>query len=248
MPEAQTLRTYTASGNLYGAILDANKQRIGGYIDMGEAWPFRLQVAVQSKQLKSSRKGQKGQVVAAGARIDGVTGTVGLKNWNARNIALLLAGEAVQQSTGAGSVTDQSLVLPNDGSWIPLGKRQVSSVTITGKAEGTDFEVLPGPGLIRNLTNQEISASVSFSHTALSGYRINIANQPLNRLAIMIDGRNDETGEPMVIELDSVVFTSNSEMSLISEPETDYEEMEFNIAAETLLNKNSPGLIDGIPI
>lgn len=249
MPEIN-LRNYTASGNIYGALLDANKQRISGYLDMGEAWPVKLKVEVQSKQLKSSRKGMRGQIVAAGGRINGVTGTVGIKNWNARNIAMLLAGRAVEQTAASGAVSDQGIVLPKDGSWIPLGRHNVSSVTIAGKSEGTDFEVQTSAGFIRNLTNTEISGQVSFSYAGLSGYRINIADTPVIRMAILIDGKNDETSEPMIIELDSVVFTSNSEMAFISEPEMDYEEMEFNIQCETLISqgKTSPGTIDGVPI
>lgn len=246
----QAIRPYTASGTMYGALLDANKNPVGGFLDMGEAWPFAIQVATQTKQLKSSRKGMRGQIVHAGARIDGVTGTVSIKHWNARNMAMLLSGQAVEQTAAAGSVSDRAIVLPADGSWIPLGKRNVSGVTLEGATEGTDFEVNAGVGLIRNLTDAEITGNVSFSYAGMAGYRIDMANTPVVRMAIIIDGQNDETGEHMVIELDSVVFTSNGDMKFISEPETDYEFMEFNIQCETLVEqgKTSPGTIDGIPI
>ena len=246
----QSIRVYTASGTMYGALLDADKQRVGGYLDMGEAWPFTIQVNTQTKQLKSSRKGIRGQVVHAGARIDGVSGTVGIKHWNARNMAMLLSGRAVEQTAATGSVDAQAITLPAGGGWIPLGKRNISGFTLEGKTEGVDFEVAPAVGLVRNLTNTAISGDASFSYSTLAGYRIEMANTPVIRMAILIDGQNDETGEPMVIELDSVVFTSNGDMKFISEPETDYEHMDFNIQCETLVEhgKTSPGTIDGIPI
>lgn len=248
--QQQSIRVYTASGTMYGALLDADKRRVGGYLDMGEAWPFTIQVNTQTKNLKSSRKGMRGQIVHAGARIDGVAGTVGIKHWNARNIAMLLSGKAVEQTAASGSVSAQAITLPADGGWIPLGKRNITDFTLEGKTEGTDFELAPAVGLARNLTDTDISGEASFSYAGLPGYRIEMANTPVTRLAILIDGQNDETGEPMTIELDSVVFTSNGDMKFISEPETDYEHMEFNIQCETLVEqgKTSPGFIDGIPI
>ena len=133
------MRSYTASGNLYGALLDANKQRVGGYLDLGDAWPFTIEVKLEQKSRKTSRKGMRGQIIDSGARIDGVSGSVGIKNWVANNIAMLVSGQAVKKTAASGSVTDQEITLPADGSWVPLGQRNVSSVTIATKVEGTDM-------------------------------------------------------------------------------------------------------------
>lgn len=242
------MRSYTASGNLYGALLDANKQRVGGYLDLGDAWPFTIEVKLEQKSRKTSRKGMRGQIIDSGARIDGVSGSVGIKNWVAKNIAMLVSGQAVKKTAASGSVTDQEITLPADGSWVPLGQRNVSSVTIATKVEGTDFEVMAATGLVRNLTDTEITGAAAYSYTGLGGYSIDIATSAVIRMALMVDGQNDETGEPMVIELDSVVFIPKSPLAFISEPETDYEEMEFDLTMETLPGKTSPGKIDGIAI
>lgn len=242
------MRSYTASGNLYGAILDSNKQRQGGYLDLGDAWPFTMEVALEQKSRKTSRKGMRGQIIDSGARIDGVTGSVGIKNWVAKNIAMLVSGQAVKKTADSGSETDQQITLPADGSWVPLGQRNVSSVVIDTKVEGTDFEVMTETGLVRNLTDTEITGTASYSYAGLGGYSIDIATSAVIRMALMINGQNDETEEPMVIELDSVVFIPKSPLTFISEPETDYEEMEFDLVMETLPGKTSPGKIDGIAI
>lgn len=246
------MRSYSASGNLLGRLLDANKQPIepiGGYVDMGDAWPFTMKVTLQQKSRKTSRKGMRGQIIDSGARIDGVTGSVGIKNWVAKNIAMLVSGKAVAQEKKSNSVSDQQITLPADGSWMPLGHREVSSVTIDTKTEGTDFEVMATTGLIRNLTGSEFSGAVGYTWEGLGGYRIDIATSSVIRMALMIDGQNDETGEPMVIELDSVVLVPTGEMPFISEPETDYEEsLDFDLVMETLSGKTSPGFIDGVAI
>ncbi len=243
------MRSYSASGNLLGRLLDANKQPIGGYIDMGDAWPFKLKVALKQKSRKTSRKGMRGQIIDSGARIDGVTGSLGIKNWVAKNIAMLLSGKAVAQEASSNTVTNQDITLPADGSWIPLGQRKVSKVKIASKAEGTDFEVMAEAGLIRNLTKTEITGKVGYDWAGLGGYKIDIATESVVRMGLLIDGQNDETGEPMVVELDSVVLVSNGEMTFISEPETDYEEsLDFDLTIETLPGKTSPGTVDGIAL
>ncbi len=243
------MRSYSASGNMFGRLLDANKQPVGGYFDMGDAWPFTMKVALQQKSRKTSRKGMRGQIIDSGARIDGVEGSVGIKNWIARNIAMLLSGKAVAQQKKKTTVNDQDITLPADGSWIPLGQHNVSEVQIASKEEGEDFAVMAATGLIRNLKESEFTGKVGYSWEGLGGYRIDIATSSVIRLGLMIDGQNDETGEPMIVELDSVVFIPNGDMTFISEPETDYEEsLDFDLVIETLPGKTSPGTVDGIAI
>ncbi len=73
-------KSYVASGNMMGAILDANKLKVSGYIDMGEAYPFGLEVKLKQKKQKSAQKGKRGQIIDSGATIDEVIGSLGIKN------------------------------------------------------------------------------------------------------------------------------------------------------------------------
>lgn len=241
-------KNYVAEGDIFGALLDANKQRVSGYIKMGNAYPFTIEAKIKTKQQKSAELGKRGQIVDSGGSLDGVTGSLSLKNWIAENIAMLVAGRAVEKSEAEGTVSALSMTLPADGSWIPTGHKDISEVVITDKFEDTDFEVSPRLGMIRALNDTAITADVAFSHAAGSGYRIEVGTNPVIRMAIMVDGRNTETGEYFTAEAGSVVLTSKSPLNLISDPETDYESMEFDLTFETPSGATSPCVIDGFPL
>ena len=43
-------KNYVASGDMLGALLDANKQKVSGYIEMGEAYPVAVEVKLKQKK------------------------------------------------------------------------------------------------------------------------------------------------------------------------------------------------------
>ena len=241
-------KSYVASGDMMGALLNANKQKISGYIDIGEAYPFGVEVKLKQKKQKSAKKGMRGQTIDSGATIDEVLGSVGIKNWIAKNIAMLVSGTAVELTADSGTVSAADIGLPADGSWAELGFRNVSSVTITGKVEGTDFEVKPVLGLIRGLGATTGTVSVAHEYAGQGGYKVDVGTASVIRMALLVDGQNDEDGKPFVAEFDSVVFIPKGQLTLISDPEKDYEEMEFDLLFETLPGKTSPGTINGFAI
>lgn len=241
-------KNYTAEGDVYGALLDANKQRVSGYVKLGNAYPFTLEAKIKTKQQKSAELGKRGQIVDSGGTLDGVTGSLSLTNWIAANFAMLAAGKAVERTEAEGTVSALSMTLPADGSWIPTGHKDISAVLIADKVEGTDFEVSPRIGMVRALGDTALTADVAFSFAAGTGFRIEVGTNPVIRMAIMIDGRNTETNEFFTAEAGCVVFTSKSPINLISDPETDYEKMEFDLTFETPAGATSPCTIDGFPL
>lgn len=241
-------KNYAAEGDIYGALLDANKQRVGGYVKMGNAYPFTLEAKVKTKQQKSAELGKRGQIVDSGGTLDGVNGTLSLTNWIAANFAMLAAGKAVPLTEAEGTVSALAMTLPADGSWIPTGHKDISSVVIDSKEEGTDFEVSPRLGMIRALKNTELTVDVAFSYAAESGFRIEVGSTPVIRMALLVDGRNTETGEYFTAEAGCVVFTSKSPINLVSDPETDYEKMDFDLSFETPPGATSPCVINGFPL
>lgn len=241
-------KNYVSSGDIYGALLDANKNRVSGYVKMGNAYPFSIEAKIKAKQQKSAERGMRGQIVDSGGTVDGVTGSLSLKNWIAANIAMLVAGTAVECTEAEGTESGLPMILPADGSWVPTGKKDISDVVIDTKELGVDFEVSPRLGMMRAVGGSEITSDVAFSYAAESGYRIEVGTTPVIRMAIMVDGLNDETGEPFTAEAGSVVFTSKSALNIISDPETDYETMEFDLVFETPAGATSPCIINGFPL
>lgn len=75
------------SGTAYGCRLDSDMKRVDGFFVIGNTYPFTIKGEKSNVTLPSALKGQRGQVVDSGARIDEVVGSVG-KNSVATNLPI----------------------------------------------------------------------------------------------------------------------------------------------------------------
>lgn len=89
---------------------------------------------------------------------------------------------------------------------------------------------------------------MAYSYAAESGYKVTIGTQTQIRVAIMIDGANLENGEEITAAFDSVVLSTNTDITLISDPDSDFDDIQFDLVFETLSGQDSPGTINGVPL
>ena len=238
------------SGTLYAAPLDGDKNLIGGYRRIGNVYPFALKVDTEQKKMISAMRESAGQTLHTKNRITEITGSMTVREWDARNFAWALSGEEQQLTGSSGTVTAESVTLVMD-EFVRLAHKDVSNVVISGSVLGTDYEVNAALGLIRAIPGGNLTAgpkNVDYAYAAESGYRVNIGTKTMNRVAIMIDGENLESGDPVNAEFDSVVLASSTEVNLISEPDSDFDEMPFALSFETKSGNTTPGHINGVPL
>ncbi len=231
-------------------LLDADKNMVGGYRMVGNVYPLSLNVSTEQKKQMSAMRATFGQTLHTKTKITEIVGSAIFREWYAANFAWALAGEEVEMVGSGGSATAESVTLI-DGEWVRLEFKGVSAVAITGSVIDVDFEVNGPLGLLRMITGGNLSEgaeSVDYTYAAESGYQVNIGTQAQVRVAMMIDGENLESGEPVHCEFDSVVLSSSAEINLISDPDSDFDEMPFALAFETLEGQTSPGSINGIPL
>lgn len=237
-------------GTVYAGLLDADKNLIGGYRRVGNVYPFSLQVATEQKKQVSRMRESAGQTKDSKTSISDTSGSMTIRDWDAKNLAWALSGEEAQLVGAGGTVTDETITLVAD-EWVQAANRGISSVVITGGVLGTDFEVNGPLGLIKLIEGGALTAganTVSYSYAAESGYKVEIGTKAQIRVAILVDGEDEFTGEAMNAEFDSVVLAANSEIGIISAPDTDYEELAFTLTFETKTGKSSPGRINGISL
>ncbi|CAG36318.1 phage tail tube protein [Desulfotalea psychrophila] len=243
-------RAVSIIGTTYVGLLDKDKKLVGGYRRVGECYPFKIKVETEQKKMESRQRESAGQTLHTKNRVSAIGGSINIREWTAANLAWALSGTEVLNTAVAGTVADESVTLIADN-WVRLAHQNISAVKIADAAEGSDFEVNAPLGLIRFITGGALSAtavSVAYSYAEESGYRVDIGNKSLVRVAIMIDGENEYTGEAISAVFDSVVLSSSAEISLISEPDNEYEELPFELSFETLPGKKSPGYINGLPL
>lgn len=254
-------RAYSLIGTVYMALLDSNKARVGGFKKVGNVYPFSCKVATEQKKQISRMKETAGQTLHAKTVITDTAGAMNIREWIPESLAWALSGGAAAMTAASGSVavgTPESITAAL-GAAVPLAHKNVSSVVIkdvtdaTTYIAGTDYNVIsPALGLIEVLVGGAIADGAvlhaSYSYAAESGYQVNIGSNALIRVAIMIDGKNEEDGTPLTMDFDSVVLASSADINLISDPGTDYEELPFTLTFETLPGATSPGRINGVPL
>jgi len=254
-------RAYSLIGTVYMGLLDANKALVGGYKKVGNVYPFSCKVATEQKKQISRMVENAGQVLHAKTTITDVTGAMNIREWIPETLAWGLSGGTAAMTAAAGAV---AAVTPEAitavlGAAVPLAHKNVTLVVIkdatdtTTYVAGTDYNVVSAAlGLIEILATGSITDAevlhASYSYAAEAGYKVDIGSNALIRVAIMIDGKNEEDGTRMTMEFDSVVLASSADINLISDPGTDYEELPFTLTFETLAGQTSPGRINGVPL
>ncbi|BCL59968.1 hypothetical protein DGMP_06610 [Desulfomarina profundi] len=241
-------KAWSATGTVYLAALDENKNPVGGFREVGNVYPLSLKVETEIKKQISRMKGTAGQTLHTKASIKDITGTMNVREWNAKNLAWALSGEEVAMTATAGSVAAESITVVLD-EWIKLGHEDISNLAVTGHTAGTDFLVNESLGLFKALSSGGISAGdldVAYDYAAESGYRVDIGTRPLIRVAMLVDGENEYDGSPFIAKFDAVVLSANAEISFISDPGSEYDELPFSLSFETLPGKTSPGSINKI--
>lgn len=148
-----TPRAVRFVGSIYLALLNANREKVGGYLKAGNAYPLSLKVETEQKTMISAQRENAGQTLWSDTRITGITGSLTLREIIAQTFAWLLSGTATAMTGTSGSVTDDD-VTAIVGTYAELAHRNVSSVVVNRKA-GVDA-----------------SAWQATTEIALNGYRI----------------------------------------------------------------------------
>ena len=240
------------AGTIFFGLLDENKNLEAGtgYRKAGEVYPFSMTITTTNKKMSSAMKETAGQTKHSKTELDEVTGSATFHEWFAAVFAWAMAGEESAMTGSGGTVSSESVTLILD-QWVRLANAGVSAVTIASATEDTDYKVNTDLGMIMLISTANIPAgatNVAYTFAAESGYQVKIGTQAQIRVAILLDGKNLETGETITAEFYSVVLSPNTETNLISEPDSDFDSMAFDLVFETPSTKDCPGVINGIPL
>lgn len=143
-------------------------------------------------------------------------------------LAMALLGTVETLSEGAGSVTDEAVMLI-PGRWVPLDHRNLNASGIevataaapsTPLVEGTDYQINHAAGLIKALTGGAISAAtdclIDYDHSAVSGTRITGATRPIIKARLLVIGKNLANGKAVRLEVDEATLAPTGEVDLLN--------------------------------
>ena len=256
------LKAYSGQGTIYMRPVTAAGVKTDDFRQVGTAYPLSLQVTNEQIKVFGRTVENANQVIAAKNRTTEIGGTLVLKEWNAANLAWALSGGYASQAAAGGSVSSGSpdvVTVPAPGEWAELTHRDVSDVVVkspdnaTTYVEGTAYTVDYKLGLINAvaggaLAAGTVSCNISYTYAAKTGYTVSIGSSSQIRVEILAHLYDEYSQEHWVLELDSVVLGSNSEINFISEPESEGEDLSFVLTPETLSGQSSCGRVNGISL
>ena len=255
-------KIYSGTGTVYMAPVNSSGVKTGDFTKVGDAYPLSVQVSTKQFERKSRMVERAGQIIASKTEIDTINGSLTLHEWNAKNLAWAVSGSAAAMTGTGASVTDEAVTAPAAGEYVQLGgttpRRNISAVTVTTSPAGTtydvtdDYELDTTLGLLTITSTGDISEDdallVSYTYAAESDQRVSIGTSVQIRVAILAHLYDEYRQEHYIMELDSAVLASSSEINFISDEDSDGEPLQFSMVLETLSGQTSPGRIDGVPL
>lgn len=251
-------KAYSGTGTVYMRPVDSAGAATGNFVPVGDAYPLSCQVTTKQIKKKSRRVETAGQIIAAKNEIDDINGTLTLHEWNAANLAWALSGTKTERTGSGASVTDEAVTALPAGEYAPLAYRDVSAVVVqdvtdtTTYVEGTDYTLDAKLGLITIIAGGSITATdvlhVDYTYAAETGYRVAIGTDAQIRVEVLAHLYSEFADKHFVLELDSVILGTNSEINFISEEGSEGELLQFGMTLETLDGATSPGRVDGVPM
>jgi hypothetical protein len=226
MPDLNSQQGLVYEGNIHARTYINNvlqKKAVGPF----EITGFTAKASNEVKERKSNLVGQSGKVRGTFARITPTELKITANAANSDLYALFLLGSTAAYTVAGGSISAESVTFTELDKWYALDNKNVSAVVITGKVEGTDFEIDAQLGYIRALSTGSYTAgstaSVNYTAGAISGTTIQVGTQA--KVDVMLDGRltNAETGSQAILHVPKVTLSPTKELSLIGNDYQDFE-------------------------
>jgi len=255
------LKAYSGQGTIYMRPVTAAGVATGNFRPVGTAYPLSIQVQNDQVKVYGRTVEAANQVIAAKNKVSELGGSLTIKEWNAANLAWALSGGYASQVASGASITDEAFTFPVPGEWKPLttDRRDLSAVVVTSSPAGTtyalntDYLYDAKLGLFTSVVGGALAAGtvetlIDYAYAAKVGYTVSIGSSSQIRVEILAHLYDEYSQEHWVLELDSVVLGSNSEINFISEPESEGEDLQFVLTPETLSGQSSCGRINGITL
>jgi hypothetical protein len=217
---------FIGQGRVYmRAIGDDCSPATESFYDVGDADEFIISPAPSYNSHYESQSGLRRKAARWVESID-TSFTLGVRNFNARNLITLLRGTN-DGSVAAGSVTNETIAVPSTG-WVWTEYQGISNVTVTSNTapevtlvSGTDYRLNTNFGGIEitasgfaKVANNVIS--VDYTHVGRQ-FLINALQNPLSDYEIRFNAINvSSPNVPVVVTIKRANIGVTEEMSLLS--------------------------------
>lgn len=246
------------AGCLWGQKVDAAGVAVSGspIFKFGNAYPLSLQMGVNGFDQVSALCDSAGQILETRNELDAVTGSLTLYQYGAEEIGLAIGATPVAMTGTGATVPAGDVVAPKPGEWVEVGHKNLTAFTLTNTgatvtyAKDIDYTINMHMGLWTPIATGAIVAAATlkqgYTYAAESGYKLEVAQVLQNYYRIWGSLKEIKSGALVAVNLKCVSLTSKNGFTLISEPKTEYESLEFDMKLITPAGHTTPAVIEGI--
>lgn len=215
---------FIGSGNVLGERFVGGVSQ--GLIRLGNAQKLEIKENSDKKTRSSKKRENYGSALDTVVIKKPADVMITLDDLDRDNLSLVFMGSVDTASVVASAVTGETHTAGEPGTMIALGSGNVSSVTITGFVEGTDFVVEDADaGLVTLVDGGGIAKGdalvCAYSTGGYSGSVIKGGTNPDVTMKIIMLGTNLVTQEPVRVEIGKAIMTPESGVDFLSEDFTE---------------------------
>lgn len=188
---------------------------------------FELSVDKSLVTLMSKDKGMTGFTLSAAPSPKETTIDFAFQQFNKQSAGLAFSGDVADLNSASGSVTDE-VVVAKLGKGIPLANKNIASGVVVKNSAGdttyvlgTDYAISYSTGLFYALAGGGIadlqSLKVSYSHNAISGYKVSAENKLLVDSGALFDGTNLANGDSVIITFPRLIIATKSKVNFVDD-------------------------------
>lgn len=221
-------RNFLGAGDVYLARYDDDTASWAQFTGPYEAVKLAIKPNSDLKESTSKGRSTYGNIVESVAINKPAEVSLDLAEINKETFAVALFGKNTAVNQSGSTVTDQAVTIGVKGTYVELGKLNISSTGFVLKntagsttyVYGTDYDVVWRTGMLRVLPGSAIAdnASLKWSGTvnAVTGTSISGGVKPQVRVKIKFDGKNLADGLPCLVDVWEAVMTPDSEFDFLS--------------------------------
>ena len=245
------------SGCLWGQRVTAAGVADGPVFKLGNVYPLTLQMSVNSYDLTSAQCDTAGQILESRSEIDVISGEMAIYQYGATEIGWAVGAKPVALTGTGGTTTPASATAPAVGGWLETGKKNMTAFALTNAAgtttyvAGTDYLANLHLGVWTIIAGGAISAAAevkwSCTTAAPTGYQLDVGSSLQTYVRLFGSLKDIKSGGLVEFSAPCAGISSKNGFTVISEPKTEYEALEFDLKFITLPGQTTPCTLKGVP-
>ena len=188
---------------------------------------FELSVDKSLVTLMSKDKGMTGFTLSAAPSPKETTIDFVFQQFNKQSAGLAFSGDVADLNSASGTETDKPIVA-KIGKGVFLGHRNIAAGEVIKNTAGDvtyvlgkDYAISYSAGLFYALAGGDItdlqSLKVSYSHNAISGYKVSAENKLLVDSGALFDGTNLANGDSVIITFPRLIIATKSKVNFVDD-------------------------------